>query len=44
MDELALLMGHASTSTTEKYIKFMSKQDDQLRVAMSKNNKINGGW
>ncbi len=44
MDELAVLMGHSSTSTTEKYIKFMSKQDDQLRVAMSKNNKINGGW
>lgn len=44
MDELAMLMGHASTSTTEKYIKFMNKLDDQLRVAMSKNNKINGGW
>ncbi|CAK3796661.1 Integrase [Vibrio crassostreae] len=44
MDELAVLMGHASTSTTEKYIKFMNKLDEQLRVAMSKNNKINGGW
>lgn len=44
MDELAELMGHASTSTTEKYIKFMNKFDDQLRVSMSKNNKINGGW
>ncbi|MEZ9129315.1 tyrosine-type recombinase/integrase [Vibrio splendidus] len=44
MDELAELMGHASTSTTEKYIKFMNKLDDQLRVAKSKNNKINGGW
>ncbi|MGF1754742.1 site-specific integrase [Vibrio makurazakiensis] len=44
MDELANLMGHASTSMTEKYIKFMNKLDDQLRVAMSKNNKINGGW
>ncbi|PSU42852.1 integrase [Photobacterium frigidiphilum] len=44
MDELAELMGHASTSTTEKYIKFMNKLDDQLRVAMIKNNKISGGW
>ncbi|CAK2490591.1 Site-specific recombinase XerD [Vibrio crassostreae] len=44
MDELALLMGHESTATTEKYIKLMNKLDDQLRVAMSKNNKINGGW
>ncbi|QKE34901.1 site-specific integrase [Vibrio fluvialis] len=44
MGELAMLMGHSSTSTTEKYIKFMNKLDDQLRVAMSKNNKINGGW
>ena len=44
MDELAVLMGHASTSTTEKYIKFMNKLDDQLKIAMSKNNKINGDW
>ena len=44
MDELAELMGHAYTSTTEKYIKFMNKLDDQFRVAMSKNNKINGRW
>ncbi|CAK1734348.1 tyrosine-type recombinase/integrase [Vibrio crassostreae] len=44
MDELALLMGHSSTATTEKYIKLMNKFNDQLRVAMSKNNKINGGW
>ncbi|EAP93699.1 tyrosine-type recombinase/integrase [Vibrio splendidus] len=43
MDELALLMGHSSTSTTEKYIKFMNKFDEQLRVAESKNNKINKG-
>ncbi|MEZ9230903.1 tyrosine-type recombinase/integrase [Vibrio amylolyticus] len=43
MDELALLMGHESTATTEKYIKFMSKFDEQLRVAESKNNKINKG-
>jgi integrase len=44
MDELAMLMGHESTSTTEKYVKFMNKYDDQLRVAKSKNNKISGGW
>jgi integrase len=44
MDELALLMGHSDTSTTEKYIKFMNNYDDQLRVAKSKNNKISGGW
>jgi integrase len=44
MDELAELMGHVSTSTTEKYIRFMNKYDDQLRVANSKNNKISGGW
>lgn len=44
MDELAQLMGHASTSTTEKYIKYMNRLDDQLRVAISKNNKINGEW
>ncbi|HCM1373078.1 TPA: tyrosine-type recombinase/integrase [Vibrio parahaemolyticus] len=44
MDELATLMGHASTSTTEKYIKFMTKLDDQIRTAKAKNRKINGGW
>ncbi|TFH92010.1 tyrosine-type recombinase/integrase [Vibrio ouci] len=44
MDELAELMGHASTSTTEIYIKFMNKFDEQLRVAESKNNKINERW
>ncbi len=43
MDELAALMGHSSASTTEKYIKFMNKFDDQLRVAESKNNNINKG-
>ncbi|MGR5235546.1 tyrosine-type recombinase/integrase [Vibrio alfacsensis] len=43
MDELALLMGHESTATTEKYIKFMNKFDEQLRIAESKNNKINKG-
>ncbi|MGR5143546.1 tyrosine-type recombinase/integrase [Photobacterium sp. DNB23_23_1] len=43
MDELASLMGHESTATTEKYIKFMNKFDEQLRVAESKNNKINKG-
>ena len=44
MDELAELMGHKDTSTTEKYIQFMNKFDEQLRVAQSKNNKINKGW
>lgn len=44
MDELALIMGHESTATTEKYIKFMNKFDEQLRVAESKNSKINKGW
>ncbi|HCJ6871339.1 TPA: site-specific integrase [Vibrio cholerae] len=44
MDELALLMGHESTSTTEKYIKYMNKLDDQLSMAKAKNRKINGGW
>lgn len=44
MGELADLMGHESTSTTEKYIKFMNKFDVQLRVARNKNRKINGGW
>jgi integrase len=44
MDELAELMGHANTSTTQKYVIFMDKRDNQLSVAMRKNNKINGGW
>ncbi|GAB7222004.1 hypothetical protein VoSk93_12190 [Vibrio owensii] len=44
MDELAELMGHASTSTTEKYIKYMNKLDDQISMAKAKNRKINGGW
>ncbi|HHX8287284.1 TPA: tyrosine-type recombinase/integrase [Vibrio diabolicus] len=44
MDELATLMGHSSTSTTEKYIKFMNQRDEQLRLAESKNKKINGRW
>lgn len=44
MDELALLMGHESTSTTEKYIKYMNKLDDQISMAKAKNRKINGGW
>lgn len=44
MDELAVLMGHASTSTTEKYIKFMNKLDDQIDIAKAKNRKMNGGW
>ncbi|EKA7398728.1 site-specific integrase [Vibrio parahaemolyticus] len=44
MDELAELMGHASTTTIEKYIKFMNKLDDQINMAKAKNRKINGGW
>uniref|UniRef100_UPI00188C9DB5 tyrosine-type recombinase/integrase n=1 Tax=Vibrio anguillarum TaxID=55601 RepID=UPI00188C9DB5 len=44
MDELALLMGHECTSTTEKYIKYMNKLDDQISMAKAKNRKINGGW
>ena len=44
MDELAELMGHSNTSTTQKYVSFMDKRDNQISVAMSKNNKINGGW
>lgn len=43
MDELATLMGHSSTQTTEKYIKFMNKFDEQLHVAASKNNKVKKG-
>lgn len=42
MDELALLMGHANTSTTEKYIKYMNKMDDQINMAKAKNRKMNG--
>ncbi|CAH7023555.1 MutL protein [Vibrio coralliirubri] len=44
MGELALLMGHESTSTTEKYIKYMNKLGDQISMAKAKNRKINGGW
>ncbi|MDA0143101.1 site-specific integrase [Vibrio sp. RW] len=44
MDELAKLMGHESTSTTEKYIKYMNKLDDQTKMAKAKNRKINRGW
>ncbi|MEZ9171746.1 tyrosine-type recombinase/integrase [Vibrio cyclitrophicus] len=44
MGELAYLMGHASTSTTEKYIQYMNKLDDQINTAKAKNRKINGGW
>lgn len=44
MDELAVLMGHTSTSTTEKYIKYINKLDDQINIAKAKNRKINGGW
>lgn len=44
IDELAELMGHESTKTTEKYIKFMNEYESKLRAAKRKNNKLNGGW
>ena len=44
MDELKELMGHSSTSITEKYIKYMNKLDDQISMAKTKNRKINGVW
>lgn len=44
LNELADLMGHSSTTTTEKYIQYMNKYEEQLHVAESKNNKINKGW
>lgn len=43
MDELAKLMGHASTSTTEKYVTFMNEEVSQRSAAKRKNNKLNGG-
>ncbi|EOW0798661.1 tyrosine-type recombinase/integrase [Vibrio vulnificus] len=44
MDELAVLMGHEDTSTTEKYVKFMNQESSQRSAAKRKNNKLNGGW
>ena len=43
MDELAELMGHEDTSTTEKYVKFMNEKVSKLSAARRKNNKLNGG-
>ncbi|ELA8193713.1 TPA: tyrosine-type recombinase/integrase [Vibrio alginolyticus] len=43
MDELAELMGHASTSTTEKYVKFMNEEASQRSAARRKNNRLNRG-
>lgn len=43
MDELAELMGHSSTSTTEKYVKFMNEEHSQRSAARHKNNKFNTG-
>lgn len=40
MDELAVLMGHSDTSTTEKYIKFMDERDTKLQIARAKNAKM----
>ncbi len=39
MGDLAELMGHASTSTTEKYIQYMNKLDDQINTAKGKTAK-----
>ncbi|ELR67168.1 MutL protein [Photobacterium marinum] len=44
MDELAELMGHEETSTTEKYIKYMNQEASQLVVAKRKNEKLQRGW
>jgi hypothetical protein len=43
MDELADLMGHNSTVTTEKYVKYLNRRKSQLAVAKKKNNRIQGG-
>ncbi len=42
MDELAELMGHKSTSSTEKYVKYLNRRKSQLAVAKRKNNLIQG--
>ena len=44
MSELANLMGHKSTATTEKYVMLMNESTSQRSAAKRKNNKINGGW
>lgn len=44
MSELANLMGHKSTATTEKYVILMNENTSQRSAAKRKNNKINGGW
>ena len=44
MNELANLMGHENTATTEKYVKLMNEETSQRSAAKRKNNKINGGW
>ena len=43
MDELADLMGHESTATTEKYVKYLNRRKSQLAVAKKKNNRIQRG-
>ncbi|WP_368084177.1 tyrosine-type recombinase/integrase [Vibrio splendidus] len=40
LDELASLMGHVSTLTTQKYIKFMQEGASQRSAAKRKNNKL----
>lgn len=44
MNELATLMGHSDTSTTEKYVKFMNEEASQRSAAKRKNNNLNGRW
>ncbi|MEZ9820313.1 tyrosine-type recombinase/integrase [Shewanella sp. 10N.286.45.A1] len=44
MNELASLMGHENTATTEKYVKLMNEVTSQHSAAKRKNNKFNGGW
>lgn len=43
IDELAALMGHSDTSTTEKYVTFMKERDVRLEIARIKNAKMLGG-
>ncbi|EGQ8307308.1 site-specific integrase [Vibrio parahaemolyticus] len=42
IDELADLMGHKNTSTTEKYVNYLNRRKSQLAVAKKKNNLIQG--
>jgi len=42
LDELKILMGHADSSATEKYITFMKERDVKLEIARNKNAKTQG--